>query len=120
MKEARDGGPLVVDTASGLGVRDWEIDVDEDGTALPDTGGMSVSPGAIDNLPFMFRPREHGGTGTNPVWCIEMDDLGPDLEYRADPRDPRGHGFVEPARPMDLQEYREALWETRPRWRKTV
>jgi hypothetical protein len=110
--------PLLAETASGLGVRNWEVQFDEDGMVEPGTGGMSVSPNSVDHLPRFFRPRSYGGTGKLPVWSIEADDLGESLTYRPDPDDPETHGFVEPLRPMSLEEYRLALAETRDQWQQ--
>lgn len=119
MKADPDGHPLVVDTASGLGVRDWEIDQDE-GTAIPETGGMSVAPDSPLILPRSFRPKELRGLGRNPVWELDVDDLGDALVYRPDPDDSARHGFVEPSRPMDMQEFRHALAETRLLWHRVT
>ena len=70
-------------------------------------------------LPEHRRPVEFGGFGKDPVWGIEESDLGPDLSYRPDP-DRDGHGFIEPARPMPLKEYQEAIERTLPLWMPEV
>jgi hypothetical protein len=80
---------------------------------------MSVSPDDPLNLPYFRRPPGFQGTGRDPVWALAEGDLGPDLRYRPDPARP-GHGFVEPARPMTLREYQQALARTRPLWRKVT
>jgi hypothetical protein len=85
---------------------------------FPGLGGVSVSPFDPANLPTHRRPRSLGGRGDDPVWSIEASDLAPDLSYRPDPDDPARHGFIEPSRPMTLQEYQDALASTRQRWRK--
>jgi hypothetical protein len=69
------------------------------------------------NLPKHRRPPESQGVGRDPIWGIDVDELGPDLAYRPDP-DRDGHGFVEPARPMSLGEYQDALRRTQDRWKK--
>lgn len=117
MREDFGGRPLIADTASGLGVRDGDLDIDEDDIAQPETGGMSCAPSVVA-LPQPFRPRSHGGTGKYPAWALEENALGERLTWRPDPTNPRNHLFVEPSRPMHMDEYREALWETRDEWRK--
>jgi hypothetical protein len=54
-----------------------------------------------------------GGKGKDPVWEIDTDDLGADLQFR---QDSRTHGLLEPARPMALDEYEQALAATREKW----
>ena len=44
--------------------------------------------------------------------------LGSDLAVRSDPKAPERHAFIEPARPLHILEYREALERTRPHWRQ--
>ena len=121
MRVAEDGLPEVAPTARTLGARpgtDADIVVDAEGNVHPGTGGMSVSPNDPMNLPSHRRPPDLGGTGKDPVWCISSCNLGPDLQYRPDPKDPLGHGFVEPSRTMTLAEYQRALAETRTRWNR--
>jgi hypothetical protein len=115
-----DGGkPLIAQTARGLGVRDGEIDVDDDDIVSPDSGGPSVALYSPENLPEHRRPRSlAGGTGSDPVWEIEDSELGERLACRIDPEMPDTHGFLEPVRPMPLAEYQEALAETRDLWRR--
>jgi hypothetical protein len=115
MAQARDGLPRVADTAVGLGVRDGDLDFNERRIAQPGTGGMSCAP-SIEALPDPFRPPNHGGTGKYPVWALEEKALGERLTWRPDPDRPKKHLFVEPSRPMHMDEYREALWETRDEW----
>lgn len=120
MREAGDGAPLPGPSSRGLGARpsvDVPAQVSTD-VVLPGQGGVSVSPFDPGNLPAHRRPRGLGGRGDDPVWSIDAGDLGPDLDYRPDPDDPSRHGFIEPSRPMTLQEYQDALAATRQRWRK--
>jgi hypothetical protein len=49
---------------------------------------------------------------------IDDGELGELLVPRIDPRKPDKHAFVEPVRPMPLEEYELALAETRDVWRK--
>lgn len=119
MTEASDGSPQIGPSGRTLGVRfGVDIQVDEDGSVRPGTGGMSVAPDDPMNLPPHRRPEEFGGTGRDPVWRVGLADLGPDLAYRADPLNPTGHGFVEPARQMSADVYEGAVHETRASWRR--
>lgn len=120
MIEDRDRLPLVVGTARGLGVRPGEILPDDDGNVEPETGGASVALSTPENLPVHRRPRELGGTGPDPVWEIAEGDLGEALMCREDPEMPGVHAFIEPVRPMPLEEYELALAETRDEWRRIV
>jgi hypothetical protein len=88
-------------------------------TVQPGQGGLSVSPDDPGKLPFYRRPAAFQGTGRDPVWVIESADLGSDLTYRPDPRN-AGHGFIEPARPMTLDEYQRALQQTQSLWQKVT
>ncbi len=119
IKESARGGPEVGESARTLGVRPG-IDVPSTargGLVQPGEGGMSVSPGTPMDLPSHRRPPAFGGVGRDPVWVLSVESLGPDLGYRPGPAEPR-HGFVEPARPMTLGEYQDALTQTRDLWRK--
>jgi hypothetical protein len=75
---------------------------------------MSVAPADPVSLPKHRRPPSLGGTGLDPVWYIEIDDLGSDLLFR---QDSLTHGVIEPARSMTLQQYQEALERSRGRWK---
>jgi hypothetical protein len=74
---------------------------------------MSVAPDDPADLPRHRRPAGLGGIGPDPVWYIEADQLGSELNFR---QDRAGHGFIEPARAMTLHEYQEALARTRRHW----
>jgi hypothetical protein len=120
MREEADGAPRLGASSRTLGVRPG-IDIPAQAPSdvvLPGQGGMSVSPSDPGNLPAHRRPRNLGGRGDDPVWRIDEEDLGPNLSYRPDPDDPSRHGFIEPSRPMSLQEYQDALGLTRRRWQK--
>jgi hypothetical protein len=45
---------------------------------------MSVAPHSLENLPARRRPPEHGGTGKDPIWELDVTDLGEELVYRED------------------------------------
>lgn len=120
MREAANGSPKLGPSSRTLGARpgiDVPAQADTD-IVVPGQGGVSISPFDPGNLPVHRRPRSLGGRGDDPVWSIDASDLGPDLCYRPDPDDPSRHGFLEPSRPMTLQEYQEALASTGQRWRK--
>jgi 1-acyl-sn-glycerol-3-phosphate acyltransferase len=114
MKEGPDGKPEVGPTARTLGARPGTDIPVSDGKVYPGTGGMSVAPSPSD-LPAHRRPPEHGGTGKDPVWSIDANDLGPDLQHRPDAP---GHGTVQPSRPMTNDKYQSALEQTRDKWKK--
>ncbi len=125
MRPAADGRPLVAPSARGLGVRSdqvsgvfhYDLALDPvSGLVLPGTGGLSVAPADPARLPRHRRPPSLGGAGGDPVFAIARLALGPDLAYRPDPERPTRHGFIEPARPMSLDEFQAALAATRPRW----
>jgi hypothetical protein len=116
MIEAADGRPLTAQTARGLGLREGEIPVDDDGLVRSGDGGLSVAYDNPRNLPPHRRPPEHGGTGSDPCWELSSAQLTEGLEYRPDP-DLEGHGFVEPAWTMEYGDYLDALLETRDLWR---
>jgi hypothetical protein len=47
------------------------------------------------------------------IWYLQLEDLGPNLVYR----EPRvNKGLIEPSRPMTLDEYQQALADTREAW----
>jgi hypothetical protein len=120
MREEADGFPAVGPSGRLLGIRSGDAPT-PDVTAVsptdpvgPGDGGLSVAPGDPTLLLRHRRPSSLGGTGRDPVWCIEVDDLGPDLRFR---QDRPAHGLIEAGRPMTLQMLRDALAATRSRWR---
>lgn len=115
-----DGLPEVGASARALGARPGDatgdIGIGPGGVVQPETGGMSVSP-PPENLPGIRRPPEFGGTGKDPLFELETDDLPQELRYRPDPTKPDAHGFVEPSRAMGFEEYQQAPRSTRSLWR---
>jgi hypothetical protein len=104
-------------SARTLGARcNIDIHINEDGFVEPETDGMSVSPPPPENLPHIRRPPEFGGTGKDPVWELDTDQLPEELIYRPDPGDPDRHGFIEPSRQMTFEEYQRAIHGTRSLW----
>ncbi len=119
MKESEPGLPDTGASARALGVRPG-IDVpvrDLSAMVRAGQGGLSVSPDDPRRLPAHRRPPEFGGTGRDGIWVITDAELAPDLEYRPDPDNP-DRGLIEPARPMTLADFQEALTRTRPLWRR--
>lgn len=99
-----------------LSARVGEAGQNRDGSVEPGRGGISVSPPPPENLPIHRRPERFGGTGKDPVWELETDDLPDKLVYRPDPRKPDEHGFIEPAYRMTFERYQRALRETSELW----
>ncbi|WP_320687914.1 Tse2 family ADP-ribosyltransferase toxin [Gemmata algarum] len=116
MRVAADGKPEVGTSGSMLGVRPTDpsntnpksvSDVRaEVGTDVVNPGeGLSTSPD-----PNSRQPRRH-----QAIFEIETDDLGPDLKPN---HDKPGHCLLEPAQPMTLVEYQQALAATRDLWQQ--
>lgn len=82
----------------------------------PGTGGMSVSPPPVGNLPLHRRPDEYGGRGKDPVFVLDTGKLPTNLHYRQDPEAPHRHGFIEPSHRMSFEEYQGAIHTTRTLW----
>jgi hypothetical protein len=101
-----------------------DIAPDENGNVVPGTGGMSVSPN-WRNLPFFLIPKRLNSIidkarGSNALCCWKMGDgqfasgsISDTLVLRKD-RETRG--LVEPSRKMHLDQFQNALAETRPDW----
>jgi len=126
MKDA-DGKPIVGEGPTDLGVRvPADIQPNTAGNVVPGTGGMSVAPSLAD-LPTHRLPKrlqtlvpDARGVDTNIVWRLGEGDfvagaVADGLQLRLDPNRAR-HGFVEPASPVALEEYRAALAATRDAW----
>jgi hypothetical protein len=105
-----------------LGVRTpQDIATDAAGMVNPGTGGLSVAPDSFWNLPNHRRPRGmlRGSTGhpLDRVYAVASTSIPEtSLRVRADPRAPTKHAFIEPAAPVRLSGYEEALAGTRPLW----
>jgi hypothetical protein len=117
MKISANGLPMGGATARTLGIREGiDILVISD-QVKPNTGGMSVSPSPLYNLPTHRRPAAFGGTGKDPVWKINVNCLSAfQLQYRPDPHQPNKHGFIEPITEMPLEEYQQAIVATLHEW----
>jgi hypothetical protein len=120
MREESDGLPQTGSSARLLGVRTGSSTtpdvtaVNPDDIVFPDQGGMSVAPHDPMYLAKHRRPASLSGTGQDPIWYIDSDDLEPDLQFR---QDKVSHGVIEPKHPMTLQDFQEALARTRDRWK---
>jgi hypothetical protein len=122
MKETPEGLPETGPSARKLGARPsgsstTNPDVlasSPDDLVSPGGGGMSVAPDNPFYLQRHRRPASLGGIGLDPVWKIESDDLGRDLQSH---QDSATHGVIEPKRIMTLWEFQEALARTRDKWR---
>ena len=111
-----DGAPAIGNSARELGIRlVLDIEVDDESMVEPLTGGMSVSH-EVEYLPAHRRPRDHGGTGPDPLWVIDEESLVEGL-VRRDDHELEGHAFVEPAWRMRLDDYEDLLALTRDDWR---
>jgi hypothetical protein len=119
-----NGFPQVGRSASELGVRiPNDIAPDEDGFVKPGTGGMSVAPKSVLNVPPHRRPRgmHMGSTGNKNtrMYAIVDSDLPADrLRVRLDPKKPQIHAFVEPAVTIELAKYERDVANTQSKWRQ--
>jgi hypothetical protein len=119
MKEAHDGLPEVGGSARLLGVRRGNhatpevLAVNPTDVVGPGMGGMSVAPADPMHLDRHRRPRSLGGTGREPVWCIESGKLNIALLFR---QTSSRHGLIEPSSTMTLAEFEDALAATRMLW----
>jgi hypothetical protein len=114
--KALGGRPEAGASARTLGVRpESDIPVDASQLVRPGSGGMSVTPDDVMDLPPFRRPPSLGGTGKDPAWAFPEEALGPDLVYRPDP-EMNSHGFVEPARVMLFEDFQAALAATADQW----
>lgn len=119
MIRANDDLPLPSPTARGLGIRPGiDIPVEPDGTVEYGFGGMSVAIGKPRNLPRHRRPAKFRGTGSDPVWKLDLDELPSRLIFRADDEKADVHGFLEPAETMSLHDYEDAIVDTRGMWQE--
>lgn len=120
MIEDPDGLPAVGPSARKLGVRpglsrfgDVSAIADDDMVA-PGGGGMSVAPGDPRYLLPHRRPVSLGGSSPDPIWSIELKDLGADLHFR---QSSPTHGVIEPNHSMTLLDFQAALAGTRSSWK---
>jgi len=105
------GFPVVARSARAPGVRVPEdVELDDEEMVVPGTGGMSVAPTSMWNLPNHRRPRglKRGSTGPTGdcVFSLESLALGKFLlTARPDPDQPARHAFIEPGIRVPLGSY---------------
>lgn len=115
MKDDGTGSPAVGQSARMLGVRPGkDIPVNDDDTVSPNTGGMSVAFDRPEHLPPHRRPSRFGGTGRDPVFAIEQEQVQA-LVVREKVTD-RTRGLIEPPVRCLLIEFEKALADTREAW----
>jgi hypothetical protein len=123
MKIEPDGLPRQGQTATTLGVRKSDYDIDQHTNMVAKNGkGMSVSP-SCGQLPAPLRPTKFpGGLARNNLHCFRLGNgawraglVAPGLDLCPDPNDP-DHGFLEPEVVMLLQDLENAVDATRPNW----
>jgi hypothetical protein len=73
---------------------------------------MSVAPDRPERIFWPLKPEALGGGGKYPAYGIDVETLGPSLNFRRDPENPVNHGFIEPAYPMTFEEYESAIHAT--------
>lgn len=120
MMEDDNGRPLIDgrNPRRCLRAKVGEVSLNQDGSVEPGHEGISVSPPPPENLPEHRRPECFGGSGKDPVWELDTDELPNKLAYRPDPSNPDEHGFIEPAYRMTFERYQQALGETSELWRR--
>lgn len=120
MRPDNDGLPLLGRARDRLGVvvmgERPDVVVHDDGTILPETGGMSafVDP---KKMPKSLRPRsftDKPGESAHPIFHMNEDMLPPALRFR---KDKDFHGLVEPRALCKLEQYEDELNNTRTHWR---
>jgi hypothetical protein len=80
--------------------------------AIRNSKGMSVSL-SIDALPDFRKPPAFGGTGRDPLWQIDHDQITGDLEAI---QDSAAHVSIMPKVTMLLEQYETALASTSDAW----
>jgi hypothetical protein len=84
--------------------------------AIKNGKGMSVSS-SIAGLPPFRKPAEFGGTGRDPLWQIDVDQIPVDIEPI---QDGVTHVSLCPRATMLLERYEAALAATRLDWHKVT
>ena len=121
--DATDGMPLRGHSATTLGIRQSDFDVDPATTMVVKNGkGSSVSP-SCGQLPQSLRPRKFpGGLRGKNLFCFKLGTgpwgagiVSPGLELFPDPKDP-DHGFLTPEVAMLLKDLEDAMEATRSNW----
>ncbi len=115
MQADADRLPRVGPKGRMLGVRIQGRKIDlpvTDGNVKPETGGLSVTMGVIEELPFHRLPRRLGGEGKDPVFMMTWKARkGLALQPSGPP-----HYEIEPSEEMSLDRYEAYLEGTRNEW----
>ena len=117
MKSADDNLPVLGQSARELGARpNQDIPVDNQGNVQSQSGGMSVTADDVMHLPPHRRPLAFMGTGKDPVFSIQEEQLSPDLIARQ--FGSQHHYLIEPRENCTFSQYQINLHSTRPHWVK--
>jgi len=115
MKCDENNLPLLGQSASKLGVRpNKDIPIDAQGYVHPQTGGMSVTVDDVMCLPPHRRPPDFNGTGKDPVFSINKEQLPRTLTARQ--QGSPHHYLIEPSDTCIFAQYEAHLFSTRPNW----
>lgn len=106
--------PELGESALSLGIRDRDIPNAINGTISPGNHGLSVTPNNPSLLPE-FALKEVAKRKAR-VWGMAEITLDPRLSYRPDPAKPKSHGFISPAIPMPVSEYKRLIQDTQKHW----
>ena len=121
MKKDDDDKPTIGQSATTLGIRPGEVDLDAQGNAISSEKGMSVNP-AWRVAPLSLIPKRlgTGGRGSNNCYCFrrgagafQQGPCGPGLELVPDSPT---HGVVRPIQTIILASYEADLHATRVEW----
>ncbi|MBT3327542.1 MAG: hypothetical protein HN396_15010 [Gemmatimonadales bacterium] len=114
MRRAKDGKPELGASLATLGVRpDKDVPMDDDGYVEPLSGGMSVTPDRLEDVPPSLLPRKYGGEGRHTLFLLLVSMLPPQLRARIDK--PR-HANVEPTQRCLFVDYNGRVQGTRLDW----
>ena len=121
MKKDADDKPTIGQTATTLGIRPGEVDLDAQGIVILNDKGMSVNPEWRVASIFLI-PKRLGtaGRGSNTSYCFrrgaapfQQASCGAGLELLPDSPT---HGVVRPAQPVLVAQYEADLHATRLEW----
>ncbi|MFN6218404.1 MAG: DUF4157 domain-containing protein, partial [Aphanizomenon sp.] len=112
------GEPKIGNTARDLGVRDTDVELNPQGKVVPGKG-MSTVKGSPNNLVEHRRPPSWGGTGKDPVWEIDENNINGKLAANHDGENHVSITVAVAQQNMSLEEFRAELITTKPNWTKT-
>jgi hypothetical protein len=121
MKKDADDKPTIGQTATTLGIRPGEVDLDASGAVIVNDKGMSVNPEWRVASIFLIPKRlGTGGRGSNTSYCFrrgtdpfQQAACGAGLELFPDSPT---HGVVRPAQLVLMAQYEADLHATRLEW----